>query len=83
MEAYRKQCEDMVRAAVDDAIAKDDMASVMTYCQMFGPLKLQKEGVRTLVGFVTKKIRANAKEATWNTWNIGTRPTACKRGILV
>ncbi len=63
MEAYRKQCEDMVRAAVDDAIAKDDMASVMTYCQMFGPLKLQKEGVRTLVGFVTKKIRANAKEA--------------------
>ena len=63
MEAYRKQCEEGVRAAVEGAIAGDDFKAVLSYCQMFGPLKLEKEGVRTLVGYVTKKIRASAKEA--------------------
>lgn len=63
MEEYRKQCEDRVRAAVEEAIASDDRAAVTMYCQMYGPLKLQKEGMRTLISYATKRIKMDAKEA--------------------
>lgn len=63
MEEYKRQCEERVRAAVEQAVASDDREAVTVHCQMFGPLKLQKEGVRTLVAYATQRIKSDAKEA--------------------
>ena len=63
MEEYKRQCEERVRAAVEQAVASDDREAVTAYSQMFGPLKLQKEGVRTLVSYATRRIKSDAKEA--------------------
>ena len=63
MEEYRRLCEERVRAAVEQAVASDDREGVTRYCQMYGPLKLQKEGVRALVKYATQRIKSDAKEA--------------------
>ncbi len=63
MEEYKRQCEERLRAATEQAVASDDRDAVTAYCQMYGPLKLQKEGVRTLVTYATRRIKSDAKEA--------------------
>ena len=61
MERYRKRCEEKVRELVLDAVEKKDHAAVTRYAAMFGPLRLEKEGVKVVVEYVTGAVGARAQ----------------------
>lgn len=59
---YKAICETKVREKATQAIAGGDHDRVTLYCQMYGPLKLEKEGVAMLVEYASGLIHTRAQE---------------------
>lgn len=58
---YKSVCEDKVREKAKEAVERGDHDEVTMYCQMYGPLKLEEEGVRMLVEYASGLIGKRAQ----------------------
>lgn len=58
---YKTLCEGKVREKATQAMEDGDHERVIMYCQMFGPLKLEKEGVMMLVEYASGLIQKRAQ----------------------
>lgn len=59
---YKAVCEEKVRERAKEAVTQGDHDKVAMYCQMYGPLKLQEEGIRMLVEYASGLIQKRAQE---------------------
>ena len=61
LQRYKARCEQKVREKVGLAMKAKDHEDVTKYVQMFGPLRLEKEGVSLLGEYLTTMIGARAQ----------------------
>ena len=59
---YKVVCESKVRDKAKEAVERGDHDDVIRYCQMYGPLKLEEEGVMMLVEYASGLIQTRAQQ---------------------